>query len=189
MHIEFRHLRTVKAIHDAGGLAKAAAVLNITQSALSHQIKGLEDQAGMELFVRRSKPMKLSSAGLRLLRLAEKILPEIAAMEEDFRSLRMGKSGRLHIAIECHACFEWLFPVLEQFRKAWPDVDVDIRPGLSFDALPALGREEVDLVVSSDPEKITDIEFSPLFDYEPVFVAASHPSAGRETLCHRRGFS
>lgn len=180
MHIEFRHLRTVKAIHDAGGLAKAAAVLNITQSALSHQIKGLEDQAGMELFVRRSKPMKLSSAGLRLLRLAEKILPEIAAMEEDFRSLRMGKSGRLHIAIECHACFEWLFPVLEQFRKAWPDVDVDIRPGLSFDALPALGREEVDLVVSSDPEKITDIEFSPLFDYEPVFVAAStHPLAGK----------
>lgn len=180
MHIEFRHLRTVKAIHDAGGLAKAAAVLNITQSALSHQIKGLEDQAGMELFVRRSKPMKLSSAGLRLLRLAEKILPEIAAMEEDFRSLRMGKSGRLHIAIECHACFEWLFPVLEQFRKAWPDVDVDIRPGLSFDALPALGREEVDLVVSSDPEKITDIEFSPLFDYEPVFVAAStHPLAAK----------
>ena len=44
----------------------------------------------------------------------------------------------MHIAIECHACFEWLFPVLEAFRKSWPDVDVDIRPGLAFDALPAL---------------------------------------------------
>jgi LysR family transcriptional regulator for metE and metH len=172
MHLEFRHLRTMKAIHDSGGLARAAETMNITQSALSHQIKGLEDQAGVELFVRRSKPLKLSAAGMKLLKLAEKILPEIASTQEEFRGLRMGKSGRLHIAIECHACFEWLFPVLEEFRKAWPDVDVDIRPGLSFDALPALQKEEVDLVVSSDPEDIPGITFAPLFDYEPVFVAS-----------------
>ena len=173
MHLEFRHLRTVKAIHEAGGLAKAADQLNITQSALSHQIKGLEDQAGVELFIRRSKPMKLSPAGMKLLKLAEKVLPEVEALQEDFLSLKSGKTGRLHIAIECHACFEWLFPVLEGFRKAWPDIDVDIRPGLSFDGLPALLREEVDLVVSSDPEDLPGVDFTPLFDYEPVFVASS----------------
>ncbi len=173
MHLEFRHLRTIKAIHEAGGLARAADLMNITQSALSHQVKGLEDQAGVELFVRRTKPLRLSSAGLRLLRLAEKVLPEVEALEEDFRNLQSGKSGRLHIAIECHACFEWLFPVLELFRKAWPDVDVDIRPGLAFDAMPALRREEVDLVVSSDPEALDGIDFNPLFDYEPVFVASA----------------
>ncbi len=183
MHLEFRHLRTIKAIHDCGGLARAADQLNITQSALSHQIKGLEDQAGVELFIRRSKPMKLSSAGMKLLRLAERILPEVEAMQEDFAGLRAGKSGRLHIAIECHACFEWLFPVLEGFRKAWPDVDVDIRPGLSFDGLPALMREEVDLVVSSDPEDLSGVDFTPLFDYEPVFVASSqNPLAKKDFI-------
>jgi LysR family transcriptional regulator for metE and metH len=181
MHLEFRHLRTIRAIHEAGGLARAADVLNITQSALSHQIKGLEEQAGVELFVRRAKPMRLSSAGLRLLKLAERVLPEIEALEEDFRALRSGKSGRLHIAIECHACFEWLFPVLEQFRQRWPEVDVDIRPGLAFGALPALLREEVDLVVSSDPEDLPGVTFVPLFDYEPVFVASSqHPLAAKK---------
>ncbi|ABV93816.1 HTH-type transcriptional regulator [Dinoroseobacter shibae DFL 12 = DSM 16493] len=180
MHLEFRHLRTVKAIHEAGGLAKAADQLNITQSALSHQIKGLEDQAGLELFVRRSKPLKLSAAGMRLLRLAEQVLPQVAALEEEFRGIKAGKTGRLHIAIECHACYEWLFPVLEQFRKAWPDVDVDIRPGLQFQALPALQREEVDLVISSDPEELPGVDFTPLFDYEPVFVAsAAHPLAAK----------
>ncbi|MBD3677717.1 MAG: LysR family transcriptional regulator [Rhodobacteraceae bacterium] len=180
MHLEFRHLRTIKAIHDAGGLARAADQLNITQSALSHQVKGLEDQAGVELFVRRSKPLRLSAAGMRLLKLAEKVLPEVEALEEDFRSLRSGKSGRMHIAIECHACFEWLFPVLEEFRKSWPDVDVDIRPGLAFGALPALQREEVDLVVSSDPEDLDGVTFNPLFDYAPVFVASSqHPLAAK----------
>ncbi|MEX3016443.1 LysR family transcriptional regulator [Gymnodinialimonas hymeniacidonis] len=181
MHIEFRHLRTIKAIYEEGGLAKAADSLHITQSALSHQIKGLEDQAGVELFVRRSKPMRLSAAGMKMLRLAEEVLPRVAALEEDFSGLRAGKAGRLHIAIECHACFDWLLPVLEAFRKTWADVDVDIRPGLQFEALPALVRQDVDLVVSSDPEDLAGVDFTPLFDYEPVFVcAADHPLAGKD---------
>ena len=183
MHIEFRHLRTIRAIHQAGGVGKAADLLNITQSALSHQLKGLEDQCGVELFVRKTKPLRLSAAGHRLLKLAEDVLPRIEAAEEEFRALRQGRTGRLHIAIECHACFEWLFPVLEQFRHRWPDVDVDIRPGLAFDALPALAREEVDLVVSSDPEEIDGVQFVPLFDYEPRLVAAAgHRLAGKDWI-------
>lgn len=178
MHIEFRHLRTIQAIHEAGGLARAAEMMNITQSALSHQVKGLEDQAGVELFVRRSKPLKLSPAGQRLLKLAQQVLPQVQALQDEFSGLRAGSTGRMHIAIECHACFEWLFPVLEQFRRSFMDVDVDIRPGLAFDALPALLREEVDLVVSSDPEELPGVEFVELFDYKAVFVAASaHPLA------------
>lgn len=183
MHIEFRHLRTIKAIHEAGGLARAAEMMNITQSALSHQVKGLEDQAGVELFVRRSKPLKLSPAGQRLLKLAHQVLPQVAALQDEFSGLRDGSTGRMHIAIECHACFEWLFPVLEKFRRAFGEVDVDIRPGLAFDALPALLREEVDLVVSSDPEEIAGVEFIELFDYRAVFVAASsHPLAQKKFI-------
>jgi len=183
MYLEFRHLRTIRAIHQAGGVGKAADLLNITQSALSHQLKGLEDQCGVELFVRKTKPLRLSAAGMRLLKLAEDILPRIESTEEEFRALRQGRTGRLHIAIECHACFEWLFPVLEGFRHRWPDVDVDIRPGLAFGALPALVREEVDLVVSSDPEQIDGVQFVPLFDYEPRFIAAAgHPLAARDWI-------
>ncbi len=183
MHLEFRHLRTIRAIHQAGGLARAADILNMTQSALSHQVKGLEDQAGVELFVRRSKPLRLSAAGVRMLRAAERILPEVEALAEEFRALRSGKTGRLHIAIECHACFDWLFPVLAQFRHAWPEVDVDIRAGLSFEAMPALAREDVDLVISSDPVALSGVTFNPLFDYHPVFVAAAtNPLAAKDVI-------
>lgn len=188
MRIEFRHLRTIQAIHEAGGLARAADQLNMTQSALSHQIKGLEDQAGVALFARRSKPLRLSAAGLKLLAAAESILPQMEALEADFAGLVKGKSGRMHIAIECHACFEWLLPVLEQFRKAWPDVDVDIRPGLAFDALPALRREDVDLVVTSDPEKLDETDFTPIFDYAPVFVASVHNPLAEKTVIEATDF-
>ncbi|MEL6531551.1 MAG: LysR family transcriptional regulator [Pseudomonadota bacterium] len=183
MHIEFRHLKTIKAIHDCGGLARAADQLHITQSALSHQIKGLEAQAGVELFVRRAKPMRLSAAGMKLLGLAEEVLPRVAALEEELGGLRAGHAGRMHIAIECHACFDWLLPVLEAFRQSWGEVDVDIRPGLQFEALPALVRQDVDLVISSDPEDLPGVEFLPLFDYQPVFVAAAnHPLAAKSYI-------
>jgi LysR family transcriptional regulator for metE and metH len=183
LHIEFRHLRTIQAIHDTGSLAAAADSLGLTQSALSHQIRGIEDQAGAPLFVRATKPLRLSPAGLRLLAAARAILPQVAALEAEFANLEAGRAGRMHVAIECHACFEWLLPVLNQFRLAWPEVDIDIRPGLAFDALPALRREEVDLVVSSDPEDLPGLTFTPLFDYEPVLaVAGDHPLAQKPEI-------
>ncbi|WP_054007635.1 LysR family transcriptional regulator [Cypionkella psychrotolerans] len=188
MYLELRHLRTIRAIHQAGGLARAADLMSMTQSALSHQVAGLEAQVGMELFVRRSKPMTLSAAGIRMLRAAERILPEITALEEEFRALQAGKTGRLHIAIQCHACFDWLFPVLELFRHAWPEVDVDIRAGLAFDSFPALLREEVDLVISSNPEPLPGISFNPLFDYHPMFIASSQNPLSAKAMIEAEDF-
>ncbi|WBU65769.1 LysR family transcriptional regulator [Paracoccus aerodenitrificans] len=180
MHLELRHLRTIRAIHEQGGLARAADILNITQSALSHQVKALEDQAGVDLFVRRSRPMRLSAAGLRLLRLAEQVLPLVEAAEAEIEGVGDGRVGQLHIALECHACFDWVLPVLDKFRRAFPEVDLDIRQRLAFTALPALQREEVDLVISMDPEPLPGIHFEPLFDYSPTLVVpAGHPLVAR----------
>ena len=180
MHLELRHLRTIRAIHEQGGLARAAEVLNITQSALSHQVKALEDQVGVELFVRRARPMRLSAAGMRLLRLAEQVLPLIEAAESELKGVEAGRVGQLHIALECHACFDWLLPVLDQFRRTFPEVDLDIRQRLAFTALPALQREEVDLVISMDPEDLPGIHFEPLFEYAPTLVVpAGHPLAAK----------
>ena len=181
MHLELRHLRTIRAIHDHGGLARAAEVLNITQSALSHQVRAMEEQAGTALFLRPAKPMRLSPAGLRLLDLARQVLPLVEAAESEMRGVTQGRVGRMHIAMECHACFNWLLPALDQFRHLWPQVDIDVRAGLAFTALPALMRGDADLVVSSDPEDLLGVTFAPLFDYHPLLVVpAAHPLAGRE---------
>lgn len=183
MNIELRHLRTIMAIHAAGSVAQAAEQLHITQSALSHQIKAIRDQLGVDLFVKNTKPMRLSAEGLRFLRAAERILPEIDLLKAEFDNLQNGQAGRLHIAIECHACFEWLFPVLNLFRQDFPDVDIDIRPGLAFRALKALADEEVDVVISSDPEDIPGVEFHQLFPYAPTFLAAKTNRLAEKKLC------
>ena len=180
MHLELRHLRTIRAIHDHGGLARAAEVLNITQSALSHQVRTMEEQAGTALFLRPAKPMRLSPAGMRLLALARQVLPLVEAAEAEMRGVTQGRVGRMHIAMECHACFNWLLPALDNFRHRWLQVDIDVRAGLAFTALPALARGDADLVVSSDPEDLPGVTFEPLFDYHPLLaVPAGHPLAAR----------
>ncbi len=173
MFLELRHLRSLKAIQDTGNLAKAAERLHLTQSALSHQIKGVEHYFDIQLYQRKHKPLRLTAAGLRLLNLAQRILPEVESAEYEMKRLAGVSSGRLHITIECHSCFEWLVPTLDHYRKRWPDVEVDIRLGSSFEPISALSNEEIDLVITTDKVNLPDISFEPLFDYEALCIMAN----------------
>jgi len=177
--IDIRHLRTLTAIRETGSLAEAAERLHLTQSALSHQLKGLEEVIGLSLFARKTYPPRFTRAGERLLELADLILPALRAAERDIGKLKSGRAGRLVMAIECHSCFEWLMPALNRYREDWPEVELDFVSGFHGDAQEALTRRELDLVVTSNPDlQRNDLQFVPLFDYEALLVVApSHPLA------------
>lgn len=178
--LELRHLKTLHALREADSLVEAAERLHLTQSALSHQFKELEERLGMQLFVRKTKPVRFTSAGLRLLQLADSLLPQLRTAERDLARLAGGTAGRLHMAIECHSCFQWLMPTIDQFRDAWPEVELDLASGFSFAPLPALARGDLDLVVTADPIELPGITYVPLFTYEALLaVANQHALAGR----------
>jgi len=173
MFLELRYLRSLKAIEETGSLVKAAERLHLTQSALSHQIKTVEHYFDIQLYQRKNKPLRLTIAGQRLLNLAHKVLPEVENAEYEMKRLAGVDSGRLHITIECHSCFEWLVPTLDHYRKRWPEVEVDIRLGNSFEPIKALSNEEIDLVITTDKVDLNDIAFEPLFDYEALCIMAN----------------
>ncbi len=183
MRLELRHLRSLLTIQQTGNLVKAAERLHVTQSALSHQIKTLERHYDAPLYLRNSKPLRLTAAGEKLIILAQQVLPLMESAENDLQRSARGELGRLHLAIECHACFEWLAPVLSRYRQQWPQIEVDIRIGVSFEALPALHKGDVDLVVSSDPVEHDNLVFAELFTYESRLVlAADHPLARKRRI-------
>jgi LysR family transcriptional regulator for metE and metH len=168
--IDIRHLRTLQALRDTGSLGDAALRLHLTQSALSHQLRDLEDWLGMEVVVRKTRPPRFTPAGERLLRLAGELLPALAEAERDLVRLRGGQAGRLTLAIECHSCFEWLMPTLAAFRDHWPEVELDFQSGFHGDAQQQLLDRELDLVVTSNPGKLPGISYLPLFRYESVLI-------------------
>ncbi|PYB25969.1 LysR family transcriptional regulator, partial [Pseudomonas aeruginosa] len=88
--LELRHLKTLHALREADSLVEAAERLHLTQSALSHQFKELEERLGMQLFVRKTKPVRFTSAGLRLLQLADSLLPQLRTAERDLARLARG---------------------------------------------------------------------------------------------------
>jgi len=183
MFLETRHLRSMKTIADSHSLVHAAKQLHLTQSALSHQIKALENYFNTSLFLRGCKPLQLTVTGQQLVKLANEVLPRIAQTEYELKRLANGEMGRLYITIECHACFEWLIGALDQYRKHWAEIEVDLRMGMSFDAIPALVRGEIDLVISSDPVQSSGILFEPLFPYEGrLAIAPDHPLAERDFI-------
>ncbi|MBY4678656.1 LysR family transcriptional regulator [Marinobacterium arenosum] len=178
--IELRHLKTLSALRDAGSLVEAAERVHLTQSALSHQIKDLEDRLNCSLFIRKTKPICFTSAGQRLLALADDVLPMIRNAERDIARLAGGEAGRLNICIECHSCFDWLMPTIDHFRQHWPEVEMDLSTGFSFQPLPALARGDLDLVITSDPEPRNGIAFIPLFTYESMLaMSKQHPLVAR----------
>lgn len=180
-HIELRHLRTLVALRDTGSLVEAAERVFLTQSALSHQIKELESRIDCTLFVRKTRPVRFTSAGNRLLRLADEVLPRVHSAELDLQRLAGGESGRIFMAIECHSCFEWLLPAIDEYRDQWPDVELDIASGFHFAPLPALGRGDLDLVITADPLEDPNVHYFPLFSYEAqLALAKDHPLAARE---------
>lgn len=183
LNLDIRQLRTLLALRDTGTLVEAADQLCLTQSALSHQVKDLEAQLGQPVFVRKSRPVRFTEPGARLLQLAEEVIGALDNAERDLTKLLHGEAGRLHMAIECHSCFNWLMPVIDQFRPNWPQVELDFSAGFTFEPLPALARGEVDLVVTTDPVPLKGVVYEPLFDCEiQLAVSPRHPLAALDSV-------
>src|SRR5450755_3358000 len=102
---------------------KAAAELFVTQSAISRQVKALEDQLGVPLFRRRHRELLLTEAGQTLLKTTTDVLRQL---RETTARLRTGRGGMLTVAATISFASLWLVPRLNAFRKLHPEIDVRI---------------------------------------------------------------
>ncbi|MBC5831262.1 HTH-type transcriptional regulator MetR [Vibrio metschnikovii] len=181
--IELKHLKTLVSLRETGSLTATATSLHLTQSALSHQIKDLEARIGGQLFLRKTRPVRFTSEGDILLKVADEVLPRLAKAENELASLKEDVNGRLHMAIECHSCFQWLMPALREYQIAWPSVTLDFSSGFGFEPLPALLAGELDLVITSDILPRSEVHYEPLFDFEMrLITATTHPLAEKTSI-------
>lgn len=181
--LTLKHLKLIEAIHETGSMTRAASRMFLTQSALSHQLVMLETHYGIALF-ERSRPMRLTVAGERILQLVHEVVPRMAAAERDLAKLAvLGGSGQLRIAVECHTCYDWLMPAMDAYRLHWPEVVMDLVGGFHTDPVGFLAEGKADLVIVSEPTKQRDVSFEPLFKYEMLAImASSHPLVSQAWL-------
>jgi len=174
--LEVRHLKLVLAVCEEGSLTLAARRLNLTPSALSHQLGDAERALGHPLFIREARRMRPTSAGERLRRSADIVLGELESAEREVRESGRQPEGRVRISTECNTCYHWLPAALEAFQERYPAVDVEVVIEATREPIPALLDGRIDVGIVSDRVKSSRIALEPLFEDELVAVLpADHP--------------
>lgn len=172
--IERMHFQILREVHRRGSLTAAAEALFLTQPALSHAIKKLEQQAGTGLWTKEGRHLRLTQAGEFLLREANRLLPQLERVDEVLTQFASGDKGLLRIGMECHPCYRWLLKVVHPFLHNWPGVEVDVKQRFQFGGMAALFNHDIDLLVTPDPLQKTGIVFTPVLAYEQVLAVARH---------------
>lgn len=179
--MELIHFRILLALKQYGSLNAAAETLHLTQSALSHQMKNLEQRLGIVLWRKQGRHLVLTQAGQYLSDVAESVIATVASAEQHLSLLAAGKTGKLTIGIDCHACYEWFRTILKPYLHAWPDLAIEVTSRYRFNSFDAIRQYKLDAVLTSDPVFNGVLHYQPLFDFDLVLIVAKqHKLSGAE---------
>jgi LysR family transcriptional regulator, low CO2-responsive transcriptional regulator len=182
--IDSRQLRAFSILAKTGSFTQTARELHLTQSAISHAIKALEEDIGCPLLHRMGKKVAPTEAGEQLLASAEKILAEMLLVREQLDQMTKWGRGRLRLGTIPTASQYVLPRVLREFKAEFPDCAIQIVPGNTAEVIEALRANRVDLALALEPKQIEQFVFHPLFTDELNFIVSpEHPwtRAGRVT--------
>ena len=183
MDLEVRHLQLVAAVADVGSLTRAGDQLHVTQSALSHQLRDIEDRLGAALFLRVGKRLVLTAAGERLLESARDLLDRLRQTEDAVRHLGKAGGGVLRITTECTTCYHWLPPLLSVYRKRFPAIEVRIDVEATSKPIPRLLDGTIDLALMSTRVHDRRLAERPVFRDQVVVIASPrHRLASRRRI-------
>lgn len=174
--LDLSALRSFVAIAEIGGVTRAAVRLNLTQSAVSMQLKRLEDALGQTLLERSRKGMTLTAAGEQLFSYARRMLE--LNDEAWARLTDSGCEGDLVLGAPHDVIYPHIPDVLRQFARAYPRMQVSLLSSYTYDLKEALARGEADVIVTTESRPDADAEVlqtSPL-----VWVGAPGGTAWRQ---------
>jgi LysR family transcriptional regulator, cyn operon transcriptional activator len=173
--MKFAHLRTFVAIVDNGGFARAAAQLNLTQSAASRQIGALEAELGVTLFDRIGRRVRLTSEGEDLLRHCRRALAEVESVSERARALKTGQAvGLLRVGATPQVIETLLAEFLVRYRQRRPGIEVHLIEDGGARLPNRLERGDVHLSIMA----VAKGDFSGKLLY-PIYVLAVLPEKHR----------
>jgi len=176
--IDSRQLRAFVSLARHGSFTVAAKELCLTQSAVSHSMRALEEDLGCRLFDRMGKKILLTLAGEQLLPHAEEILKRMEKARAGVTKLSQWGQSKLRVCASTTACQYILPGVIRDFQKTFPKVQLNIEPGDTTEAVDLLDQRSIDCAICLEPNREERFEFRPLFSDELLFlVGAEHPWA------------
>lgn len=178
--LDSRQLRAFSVLARTGSFTATAKQLHLSQSAISHSMKALEQEVGCRLLDRMGKTVVLTQAGEQLLMHVQKIIAEMEAARTELGRLGKWGSSRLRIGASTTACQHVLPGVLREFKESFPQCAISIEPGDTPEMITALREHRIDLAVNLEPQREESLEFRPLFTDELQFIVSPLHAWARE---------
>jgi LysR family transcriptional regulator, regulator for metE and metH len=180
MDLELKHLLLVQQIAEAGSMTAAAERLNLTQSALSHQLRGIETCFDTPFFSRVGRPHLRNAPAGRGGQTPERRVADVARAEEDLRRIAGHGDGVIRVCTQCNTGYHWLGPLLKVFARKHPRVSIHVAVDATDSPIAAVVDGRVDLAILSGETTDRRVRTRPLFRDEMVAVVPSaHPLAAR----------
>ena len=189
--LDGRQIQAFQVLSKTSSFTETAKALHLSQSAISHSIKALEQNVGCRLVDRIGKRALLNQAGEQFLIRVDKILLEMDEARSELRRLGQWGHGRLRVSATPTACQYLLPSVLREFKESFPKCAILIEPGDTPEAVELLRQNRVDLALALEPPEEERITFRPLFSDELKFIVSPlHPwvksgRALREEISHQ----
>ena len=171
MDLQVSHLRTLQAIARHGSFSRAAQALNLTQPAVSMQVRHLEQSLGLPLLERVGKRAFPTRAGEVLLAHADRALRELETGVERVQELRGVVAGRVRLGTSASISIYLLPPALRRFRARYPDTELVIVTGNAVEITRAVVANELDVGIVSLPVRDRELAVTPFFRDELVAIA------------------
>ncbi len=166
-----------------GSFTKTAKHLFLTQSAVSHSMKNLEEEAGCRLFRRQGKKVSLTEAGDRLLNFVRPFLDEMENVREELDGFEKFGTGRIRLGASAQACRFFLPPILKEFKDTQPLCRFEVKCDDTPACFDLLSEGKIDLAITLAPIHLLEIEFVPCFNDElRIVVSPDHPWAKAEKV-------
>jgi DNA-binding transcriptional LysR family regulator len=179
--MEMGQLRTFRAVAETLNFTRAAERLHLTQSAVSHQIKALEEELGEPLFIRAKRGVRLSQAGKVALEYVERILDEAEALREQMSGRERSPMGRVRVAAATQAFVHLFAPLFESFMDSHPGVDLSFRTTVSTEQTVAdILNGAADVGFASLAVSSPNLQVTKLFEDELALVVGSEHRLARK---------
>lgn len=180
---DIRQMRAFVSVAETHSFTKAAQLMNLTQSAISHSIKSLEEQLGVCLIERSGKRLSITQDGSIYLARCQKVLRELDIAHQELTNLKQWSQGRIRIGAT-HSMVKYILPaILREFRECFPRCEVVIETGDSASLISKLDAAEIDYAFGMKSKYPSWCEYEQLFSDEMGFVTSSaHPWASEDSI-------
>lgn len=159
--MELKYFRLIKTIAEEGSIANSSERLFLTQSALSHQLRDLEERLGFKVFHRTRNRWTLTEEGQELHKLANTLLKSIEEGFQTIQQIKEGSKGTIRLSAECHSFFHGLPAFVQKMAVLYPEIQIDLSLGATHQTMSQILSDELDIaIVTTEPatEVLTSME-------------------------------